>query len=208
MDCTDFNSLSEAVLREPLQREIKYRILSFCRSARKLEEIEAEVAQMPQFKTAAQNQYRMVETLENAGGLRRIELDSSGEEIDPELKARISEDEASDLVADVLFETTAEGLRFVDEYSPARRFERLLADEPNRKAPFFAVLEFCKGHERPFSQIVGFLRDEGYSQPGFGTAGTQPSVFLDRLERSGLIEWDDGWITTKEGEDCLSARAV
>lgn len=207
MGSDSFDALRQAVLREPLQREIKYRILSMCRERRRLEEIEEEIARMPQFELAAQNQYRMVETLEMAGGLKRIELDEEGNELTPESKEGLSEDEASDMVACVFFETTPEGEAFVRENSPERRFRRLLEEEPSRSERFCALLEYCSVDTRSLAEIIGFLRDKSHPWAGGDVPDVHPSLFVDRLERSGLIEWQDGWKATKEGEACLNARA-
>ena len=72
--------LEDAVCRQSLHREIEYKILRFCEERRDLRVIEEEVAGYPEFAHAVQSQYHMICALEDAGGLRRIELDENGVE--------------------------------------------------------------------------------------------------------------------------------
>lgn len=201
--------IEEAVCREPLQRELKFAILSFCRQRRELADIEAYVADLPQFAHAAQNQYHMIHVLERAGGLRRIELDAAGAQVTLERTEGLSVDEVDDLVVQTLFETTEAGIAFVGDHAPAARFARLLAAEPYRSAAFLDVLRFCNEQPRSYGELTNLLFSKVVAlSPSDGLGRRiQPSVFLDRLERCGFIEWDDGWRTTKEGGAYVKQQA-
>ena len=67
--------LEDAVTRHPLHREILYSVLDYCKVERSLDEAETFIATLPEFKTATQNQYRLIKTLEKAQGLECIERD-------------------------------------------------------------------------------------------------------------------------------------
>ncbi len=197
-------ALEDAVCRQSLHREIEYKILQFCEERRDLHVIEEEVAGYPEFAHAVQSQYHLICALEDAGGMRRIELDENGAEVSSERKAGLTEDEVDDLVASYSFETTEVGRAFVAQHAPRARLIELLDLVPARRETYVEVLEFCR-EPRGYHDIETLLAGRDILR--FGPDGTeetiQPSVFLDKLERAGAIVWDGGWRLTEGGEDYL-----
>lgn len=197
-------NLERAVVRQPLHRELLYKTLAFCEIRRTLREVEEEISTYPEFRHAVQDQYHLARVLEEAGGLKRIELDESGEEVLPERKEGLSEDEVDDLVCDVCFETTDLGREFVTLHSPKARLEELLGLVPARRSTYVEVLEFCET-PRSYDDVKALL--DGREILHVGSDGTaqpiQPSVFLDKLERAGAVVWEGGWQLTEGGRAYL-----
>lgn len=196
--------LEDAVCRQSLHREIEYKILRFCEERRDLRVIEEEVAGYPEFAHAVQSQYHMICALEDAGGLRRIELDENGVEVAPEQKEGLTEDEVDDLVASYSFETTEVGRAFVEQHAPRARLIELLDLVPARRDTYVEVLEYCR-EPRSYHDFESLLagRDILRIGPNGTHEAIQPSVFLDKLERAGAIVWDGGWKLTEGGEEYL-----
>lgn len=201
------NCLEDAVMRHPLNREILYSILGYCETERPLVDIEDYIMTLPQFKNATQNQYRMIKVLEKAYGLTCIECDEFGQTIDPAIKEGMTEDEIDDLVAAQLYQTTDVGTHFVEQHKPQARIIELLDLVPERADTYHDILAFINETPRSYNEITQFL-------DGCPTLETvidgkrvtmQPSVFLDKLERSGALVWDGKWTLTKEGGESLSA---
>lgn len=197
--------LEETVTRHPLNREILYSILAYCKEEHSLLDIEEFITTLPQFKSATQNQYRMVETLEGAYGLRIIEYDAQGEVADSATKSDLTEDEIDDLVVAYSYQATEIGDYFVEQHRPRSRIIELLDLAPERADTYKDVLAFIKESPRSYNDICQLL--EGHPALEKVVDGNritmQPSVFIDMLERSGALVWDKKWVLTKEGGEFL-----
>ena len=197
--------LEETVTKHPLNREILYKMLAFCAEERALTAVEEQTAAYPEFKNTTQNQHHMAMTLVRAGGLDLIERDEQGAEVTDEQKAGLTEDEVDDLVCSVSFRTTEVGTRFVQQHHPKARLVELLDLAPERAGTYQEVLEFVSQEPRTYPQIENLLR----GRPALETVVDgermvmQPSVFVDKLERSGALVWSDKWKLTEEGEAFL-----
>lgn len=202
--CLDF--LEREVCRHPLNRELLYKTLELCLDSLELSALEQRMLSFPEAAQATQDPYHLVCLLEDAGGLRRTELDGEGREVTDLQKRELTEDEADDLVASVLFETTETGRTFVRQHDPRRRFAELLDAEPVRKNCYIELLGFCNERPRPYTEIETLLRSNAVllSEKKSGLP-LQPSVFVDKLERAGILEWRDGWSLSQEGRGCLDA---
>ncbi len=198
--------LAEAVARHPLNREVLYRILSYCFEERPLGDIEREVASWPEFKGATQNPCHMVSTLVRFGGLVAIERDEAGLLVAPERKEGLSEDEADDLVWEVSYLATDAGRRVVEEHSPAGRMQGLFAGAGERAGAYADVLAFVADAPRSYPEIASFLRGRPELETVIdGVRETmQPSVFVDKLERAGALVWKEKWELTEEGREFLA----
>jgi hypothetical protein len=193
--------------RHAAHREIFYRTLVFCQERHRLEEIEEEIATYPEFKHAAQSQYHFIHTLEDAGGLTRIELDEVEDEVTPERKAGLDADEVDELVCDYGFETTGVGREVVEAHDPVKRLLELLGIVPSRKQTYIELMDFCKDNPRTYTEVGQFLEGRDALSITDNTLGQslQPSVFLDKLESAHGVVWNDGWILTEEGRRYLAA---
>lgn len=197
--------LEDTVTRHPLNREVLYRMLAFCGEERALDDLEREVASWPSFKTATQNQYRLAEHLVRAGGLERIERDECGAIVAPHDKEGLDEDAIDDLVATVSYRATETGRRFVELHRPRARLVELLQLAPERAEAYVELLEFVRTQPRSYRDVEDLLRDRPVLETVVdGERRTmQPSVFVDKLERSGALVWNEGWCLTEEGESFL-----
>jgi len=200
-----FDRISAAVLKQPLHREILYRTLLFCREQRDLPDVEAEIATYPEFAHAAQNQYRLISFLVDAGGLDLRELDEDGAIVTPERKDGLTEDEIDDLVASYALITTDAGTAVADALDPKRRIFEIFGLDPAYRDTYAEVLEFCE-EPRKIADVEALLKD--CSVLAFGrSAGEQaikPSFFVDQLERGGGIVWKNGWVISDEGREILA----
>lgn len=198
--------LERAVTRHPLHREILYRTLAFCEQRRELTAIEGEIASYPEFRRATQDQYHLVEMLEHTGGLTRTPLDAEGADVTPERLEGLSEDEADDLVATYAFQTTDVGCALVEQHTPRARLIELMGLVPERADTYAELMSYIEEKPRTYADICSLLKgrpalirlaDDGEPQE------MQPSVFLDKLEQAGGVEWNDGWVLTDEGRQFL-----
>lgn len=198
--------LEATVTRHPLHREILYRTLGFCQQARSLAEIEDQIASYPEFGRAVQDQYHLICALEAAGGLTRTPLDAQGEPVTPEQLEGLTEDEADDLVATYAFATTDVGAALVEQHAPRARLVELMGIVPEREETFLELMAFIEEKPRTYREICDLLKGRPAlirEIDGGRTQVMQPSVFLDKLEAAGGVEWNDGWVLTDEGRDFL-----
>ena len=199
-------NLERAVTRHPLHREILYRTLAFCERRRELTAIETEIASYPEFRRAVQDQYHLIQTLEHAGGLTRTPLDAEGVDVTPERLAGLTQDEADDLIATYAFATTDAGRAFVERHAPKARLVELMGLVPERKDTYVELMAFIEEEPRTYADICALLKDRPAlvrTTPDGELQTMQPSVFLDKLEEAGGVEWSDGWVLTDEGRQFL-----
>ncbi len=201
---TPVERVTAVVMKQPLDREILYKTLGFCRERRALTDIEEEIASYPEFQYATQNQYRLISFLADAGGLDLFELDDGGEIVTDERKAGLSEDEIDDLVASYAYLTTAAGEAAHEQLAPRKRMLELLDTTPEHAGTITAILEFCTS-SRTYEEIEDLLA--GSSTVSSGTspeeAAVHPSYFVSNLERVGAVVWNDGWLLSDEGRVIL-----
>lgn len=192
----------------PLHREAYLALLNLCKERRLLAEAEDSLRHRATFAQLAQSPYRLIRDLVEEGGLDWIELDADGNEIAPERKEGLDEDEVDDLVADFALETTAAGADVAEAMSPRRRLDALLEGEPDRQAAFAEVLAFCE-EPRPFREVEAYLRGSGALEDLRARNGRplQASYFVDMLERAGGLEWDGAWRVTEAGGRLLARLA-
>lgn len=199
------DALGAAVTRHPLNKECLYKALVFCQEEKLLRTVEEEIATYPEFASATQNQYHMVSTLVRFYGLELIERDEEGNQVFPEQKEGLTEDEVDDLVATLNYRTTDVGNEFVRLFAPHSRLIDLLDLAPERSQTYEELLAFIAEQPRSYDEVKNLLA----GKPALETviAGRretmQPSVFVDKLERAGALVWDKGWNLTEEGEGFL-----
>lgn len=198
--------VTEAVTRNPLQRELFYKVLSFCQESRPLREIEQMVMALPGFERTSANAYHFIAVMENAGGLERFELDDEGDVVDDARKAGLTEDEIDDLVAEYAFMTTPAGQAVVEQHTPRARIIELLGLVPERRDTYIELMEFLAEEPRTYNEVTQLLdgRDVLWHLDSKGNPELmQPSVFLDKLHDAAAIEWHQGWQLSEEGHAYL-----
>lgn len=198
--------VTEAVTRNPLQRELFYKVLSFCQESKPLREIEQMVMALPGFERTSANAYHFIAVMENAGGLERFELDDEGDVVDDARKAGLTEDEVDDLVAEYAFMTTPAGQAVVEQHTPRARLIELLGLVPERRDTYIELMEFLAEEPRTYNEVTQLLdgRDVLWHLDSKGNPELmQPSVFLDKLHDAAAIEWHQGWQLSEEGHAYL-----
>ena len=198
--------VTEAVTRNPLQRELFYKVLSFCQESKPLREIEQMVMALPGFERTSANAYHFIAVMENAGGLERFELDDEGDVVDDARKAGLTEDEIDDLVAEYAFMTTPAGQAVVEQHTPRARIIELLGLVPERRDTYIELMEFLAEEPRTYNEVTQLLdgRDVLWHLDSKGNPELmQPSVFLDKLHDAAAIEWHQGWQLSEEGRTYL-----
>ena len=198
--------VTEAVTRNPLQRELFYKVLSFCQESKPLREIEQMVMALPGFERTSANAYHFIAVMENAGGLERFELDDEGDVVDDARKAGLTEDEIDDLVAEYAFMTTPAGQAVVEQHTPRARIIELLGLVPERRDTYIELMEFLAEEPRTYNEDTQLLdgRDVLWHLDSKGNPELmQPSVFLDKLHDAAAIEWQQGWQLSEEGRAYL-----
>ncbi len=197
-------ALTETVNRAPLHREIFLKLLAFCTTQRTLAEAEEAARACPEFSSVAQSPYRLIRTLVHAGGLYGMELDDTGRPLTPQAKAGLTPDEIEDATFAYAVVTTPVGEQVAEDLAPEKRLQRLFALVPQRLTTYLDLMDFCR-EQRTFKEIEALLR----TRPAAAFASTtssqplQPSFFVDALERSGGLAWNDGWKITERGMKVL-----
>ncbi|WP_080797585.1 hypothetical protein [Arabiibacter massiliensis] len=199
------NGLMRFIHFEPLIRELDYQVLLYCTERKGLSDIEEHLASLPEFKAATRDQYSLITELVHHHGLEFFELDEAGNPVGEADKAGLTENEVDDLVAGYAYRTTEAGLEVAARMDPARRLADLLEAEPHRRDAYLALLEFLQ-EAHSFAQVDGFLRGCNVAELArqAGDGGVQPSVFVDKLERAGVIIYDGGWQATEAGRAALA----
>jgi hypothetical protein len=196
--------VEKAVYRNPLHRELLYKVLEFCQQRRLLREVEDQIATFPEFGEAHQSQYILMTYLINDGGLETFELDEQGNVVTAEQKVGLSEDEIDDLVFDFAYQTTAAGLEVAKQMRPQSRLESLFDATPVYHDTYIEVLEYLRD-KHSMAEVDTLLRGRDVLRTGRepDESPMQASVFIDKLEKAGAIVWNEGWETTEEGREVL-----
>ncbi len=201
------DALRRTVTRQPEHREIYLKTLAFCDEEKAEPDVEAFIQGLPEFAYETQSPYYLIAALVHTGGLERLELDEEGEVVTPERKEGLSEDEADDLVWSIAYRTTAAGMTVGQDLAPQARMDWLVQARPARKDTYCDVLAFCLEPKRR-AEVEGLLRGRQIlNDEGVDGEPLQPSVFIDKLERSGALEWRGAWVTTPAGKAYLEEHA-
>lgn len=197
--------LDAAINKHPLHREMYWRVLEFCKERKDLREIEAMIAQLPEFEYGTQNQYHLVCVLEKNFGLVRFELGEDGQELPAAAKEGLSDAEADELVWGYAFETTDVGAVVADRYQPQIRIDELLNEMPERRETYLELLEYFDARPRSYNDVSHLLKGRDVLMTGRKPheRPMQASVLVDNLERAGGVVWDGGWRLTDEGRTYL-----
>ena len=201
-----YEDLNRAARRHPLLREIMYKMLELCREETDLEFLEKDVSAFPEYETCRHSVLSIARILVNHHGLTFIERTYEGDQISESDKEGLTEDEVDDLVAYTTYQTTEEGLLYLNQHAPSLRMEQLLSAKPSYKKIYIELLGYIGCDKRSYSDIQNLLRGrreletfiDGHMQL------MQPSVLVDDLEQAGAIVWNDGWRLSEIGSDCLA----
>lgn len=192
----------------PMRKQVYRRTLAACSQRLEFSQVEALVADFPEFASCGQSPYRFIRALEEAGGLRLIAVDSEGNVISPERVEGLSEDEIDDLVDRFELEASKAGTEAAEALSPKQLLDDLVRAFPDRIGVYKDLLAHIKANPCKYDDIERLLSGRDFS--AIRTLGTEkhvaikPSVFVDNMEKAGGIVWRDrSWHVTKEGEALL-----
>jgi hypothetical protein len=199
---TNFLLLANALYRPTLLRIVA----AAAEATMTLFDFEALIQSLPEFKTATQPPYFLIEWLIDTGALVFIEVDAEGQALTAEQREGKTADEIDDLIEDIIIEITDVGREVLEAYDPKERLMALLNDKPQRFDTYVEILEFLTD-KQSYNAVDKLLRGrpiltDGRSQ---GESPMQPSVFVDKLASAGGIIFDEGWIITPEGLSLLEA---
>lgn len=102
-------------------------------------------------------------------------------------------------------ETGAAVVRLLD---PVKRVTSYATSRPERAPLYRKLLEFCLV-PRTLEEIKGLLDGDPALAPTehSGRQALHASYFIDRMNESGGLQWDGGWVTTSAGRSCLNEAA-
>lgn len=198
--------INRLITRQPLNRELMMRILAFCVEERTIADIDRFAAGFPEASRATENPAYMAKSLAREDGLSIIERAADGHEVTSEEKEGLTEDEIDDLVVLVGYRTTDIGCEIIAEHNPLTRLTDLMGTRPDRADTFDELLRFIAEKPRSYDDVKSLLSGRPVLETVINgrIEVVQPSVFIDKLERAGVLVWDKGWKLTEEGRSYLS----
>lgn len=197
--------LASNIYKSPLHREILLRILTSCSKLKTMGVLEEEISSWPEFATAVHDQAWLIERMVEYKGLDRLYLGFDGNVYTQEFVDRLSDDDLFAQIEDEAFLTTEIGRMVAEEYSPRRRLANLLDKVPARRETYLEVLDFVKESPRQYTELYNMLKDNPILViDPFYQEKMQPSVFIDKLEQTGVIQWSNGWKLSQEGCEILA----
>lgn len=140
-------------------------------------------------------------------------LSSDGSaQTDVEYKARALaldnaiEDALYELVEKRTLRVTETGVVVVRLLDPVKRVTSYATSRPERTPLYQKLLEFCLV-PRTLEEIKGLLDGDPAlaSAEHSGQQALHASYFIDRMNESGGLQWDGGWMTTSAGRAYLNA---
>lgn len=90
------------------------------------------------------------------------------------------------------------GNRIIEDFSPTCRLRMLYMADVNLDDAYDAILFFC-GTPRARRDVEKMLKEHEL----ICDLNIATSYYLDRLEEAGGLVWENGWKTTREGEEYL-----
>ena len=203
--------LLEIVYRHPRHRELYYKALAFCEGGRTVDEAEDFIEAQPEYAGALQTSTVLVNVLIEEGGLSYEEYDAEGAPLTDERVATlkdegVTDDELFDMVARRMVATTPAGCAAVALLDPKRRVAAYATSVPERTRIYRKLLAFCKT-PRTLDEIKSLLDGEPELEASERTAWQKlhASYFIDRMDESGGLAWQGGWVTTEAGEAFLAS---
>lgn len=169
------NTILDRIAREPAYRLAFYRILKFCKTPRSASEVVGEILSFPEMKTAILAPNILLRRLEDVGGVERVIVEEEQER----------------------WQTTDAGEKVAELEAPRKRLLELISKEPAHSEIYAQVLGFCQT-PRTRTEIEELLK----GNPVIVEHGFYPTVFIQRLEDAGGLEWvGKHWRTAEEGKE-------
>ena len=194
------DALLDFMYAQPLHREIYYRVLEFCRARQALPDVEEFIMGLPEFASATQSPFFIIDDLRYQGALACIELDVDGNEVTDADKEGLDENAIDDLVVSFAYEDTDLGMRAAARCTPDARFEKLASGSGEIPTAYLEIMRLLQ--EKHGAAAVDALL-QGLRRDGALAEGFETSKALEDLEKAGVIFWQQGWLLTEEGKEIL-----
>lgn len=188
---------------QPLHREIYYRVLTYCTERRMLEDIERFIMALPEYASATQSPFFIIDDLRAQGALSCIELDENGADVAPEDKEGLDEDEIDDLVCAFAYVDTDLGLEAAEQCNPRARFAKLVGGDDAYEEAYREVMDLLREKHGAGSIDLVLQRVQANAPAGVNIV---TSTVISDLEKAGVIVWQKGWTLTEEGRGLLESN--
>ncbi len=155
--------------KEPYHKVIFMKILSNCQEPKSFLRIQEIIHTFPEITNAILTPEVMLKWLEEDGGIQQVKLQEQ-----------------------FCWQTTPEGNFVLQQEAPQKKLAHLLKEEPDRKPVYLKVLDFCE-KARTRNDVIEYLENE----PILEKQQVFPTMFLQRLEKTGAIRWENSrWLTS------------
>lgn len=176
----------EVMDRMSCHRPIFYKTLELARQTDGGQDLVDAIYALPEMKLNVRSAQQYLESLYKTGALDREAQEQSEEDIEDEVPVSY------------IYSLSSVGAKVLEDLAPTHLLDTLFTDEADCVPGFMAVLAYC-GEPRTREEVDGTLKDAGLLY-GLDVAST---YYLDRLEENGGLVYENGWHTTKAGEDYL-----
>ena len=201
--------IKRRIVAEPRHEHVLYRILADCQEPIALDALEQKISAYPEMQVPVYEPAVLVSWLVEAGALS-VSSDveeGAGEaasEAAAEAKAGVgaaaqqeegpSQSSAPEEDGPVVVAITAAGKNVLSARQEEDALGQLLATAGQLRDAFLRALEICRTPQSK-KAVEQQLVAEGL----LNLDERQVSYFLDKLEKTGALVWDKGWVSTPEG---------
>lgn len=172
-------------------------VLKHCQQAHTLAELEQMQECVP---CGAYNTAALVRLLTRAGGLEEQATGTAEPQV-VEINGVSYLDPTPATEAPTRFITTEAGLAHLEGASNLEAFEKLLAEEPRYEHVYRILLDACANEGGATAKQ---LDDAVVDDPELQEPRMYASYFYDRLDATGLIEWNGSWTATALGRTAIA----
>lgn len=198
--------LMACINRHPRRREILYKTLGDLRQRSSFEGAEQRIQEHPEFSKCLMSPAGLLDVLKRAGGVVYIAVKEDGSDLTDEERDGLSDDAIDDLIDHFDVETTTVGVQVLEIMHPANRYNQLLFAHPDQAPGYEEVLRFYAEKKRRRQEVEALVQGKDYciattAEPGLNRM--RPSHFLEKLEKVGMIEWNNGWTASTAALEML-----
>ncbi len=185
-------NIKRRILAEPRHERTLYRILGDCLDPIAFRDLEARICAYPETRTRTHDPATLVSWLVDAGAIDAREIVRAAEAATGDLLDAAAENGACG--KETVLTVTEPGRRVWAEHEESDGLGRLMEEAGPFKHAYHRVLELCR-----VPQTKGALERALVAEGLLNTKERQVSCFLDKLEKTGGLVWDGGWMTTRCG---------
>ena len=182
------------------------RILDLVQDAVDVCDLEVAIQDLPEYRTATQPPYCLVEWLQQTGAVELVDIGQDGEPVSAEKREGLSEDELDELVCGQIARITPAGRMAFAHFDSCQQAQDLFESRPFRRSAYLETLAFiCE--KRSLIEIDRYLRENGLLYLENGDA-IQTSSVIGKLSDIGAAVFDGGWVITAGGLKILESERL